>query len=485
MLDILIIKPNNQKEIYGELNTVNLTANEAPFWPAFLAGYFRNLDYSVAVLDAEVEQLTHEETAQKIKEINPVLAVVSVSGTNPSAPTMNMTGAGNIVRHLKQLAAEIKVIFHGLHPSALPQRTLSEEAADFVCQGEGFYTIGKLVEALKSDNNYSNVEGLWYKEENKTIFTLPAPLFKNLDELPRPAWDLLPMKKYRAHNWHCFDNINNRQPYGVIYASLGCPFNCSFCCINTMFGKPGIRYRSPQNVVDEIDFLVKTYGIRNIKIIDEMFAMNEKRVADLCDLIIERGYDLNMWAYARVNTVTPTMLSKMKRAGINWLGYGFESGNKRVLKAVNKKYDLNNVDKVVKMTYDAGIYIAANFIFGLPDDDLDSMQDTLDLALHINAEWANFYTAMAYPGSQLYELALKNKWPLPQTWDAYSQYSYNSLPLPSKYLSPGQILAFRDNAFHTYYENSCYLNKIKRIFGVKTAQHISKMTRHRLKRQHC
>jgi radical SAM superfamily enzyme YgiQ (UPF0313 family) len=208
------------------------------------------------------------------------------------------------------------------------------------------------------------------------------------------------------------------------------------------------------------------------------------RVVTLCDLIIERGYDLNMWAYARVNTVTPKMLTAMKQAGINWVAYGFESGSKRVLTGIHKGYDLDGVNEVIKATYDAGLYIGANFIFGLPDDDLDSMQDTLTMALHINAEWANFYCTMAYPGSELYEQAIKNGWELPQTWQAYSQYAYESFPLATKYLSPGEILSFRDYAFHTYFENPRYLNKIERLFGMDTVRHIKEMTKHKLKRKH-
>jgi radical SAM superfamily enzyme YgiQ (UPF0313 family) len=135
-----------------------------------------------------------------------------------------------------------------------------------------------------------------------------------------PAWDLFPLAKYRAHNWHCFDRIQARQPYAVIHTSLGCPFRCSFCCINSLFGKAGLRYRSPERVVEEIDYLVKNHNLRNIKIIDEMFVLKESHVVRLCDLIIERKYDLNIWAYARVNTVNERMLRKMKQAGIRWPG---------------------------------------------------------------------------------------------------------------------------------------------------------------------
>jgi anaerobic magnesium-protoporphyrin IX monomethyl ester cyclase len=299
-----------------------------------------------------------------------------------------------------------------------------------------------------------------------------------------PAWDLLSMKKYRAHNWHCFGNITAREPYGVIYTSLGCPFRCSFCCINTLFGKRGIRYRSPEIVVEEIDYLVNECNVRNIKILDEMFVLKESHVTRLCDLIIERGHDLNIWAYARVNTVNEKMLHKMKQAGINWVAYGFESGSDKVLEGVSKGYDLRMLEDVVKSTYDSGLYICANFIFGLPDDDLNSMQKTLDLALEINAEWANLYSAMAYPGSELYSQALNEGWPLPETWQGYSQYAYETLPIPTKYLRGQEVLRFRDHAFHVYYNNSKYLNKIAREFGSETAQHIRGMASHKLPRKY-
>jgi radical SAM superfamily enzyme YgiQ (UPF0313 family) len=166
------------------------------------------------------------------------------------------------------------------------------------------------------------------------------------------------------------------------------------------------------------------------------------------------------------------------------VAYGIESGSKRILQGVNKRYNLDSIKNVVKMTYDAGLYIGANFIFGLPDDDLDSMQDTLTLALEINAEWANFYSSMAYPGSMLYGDAVKNEWPLPETWQGYSQYSQDSLPLSTKYLTSGEVLAFRDYAFNAYFANPRYLDKINRLFGIEAVSHIQAMTKHELIRNH-
>lgn len=483
-IDILIIKPGSQIQLYGELSSVSLTDIEPPFWAALLAGYLRSLGYSVLIYDAEVEEWSYEKTAEKIKEVNPVLAMISVSGSNPSASTMNMTGAGKILRHLREIAPEIKTIMHGLHPSALPERTLSEEAVDFVCQGEGFYTLPALIDALKNKVENLSIAGLWFRQGEKIYYNLRAPLFPDLDKLPLPAWDLLPMRKYRAHNWHCLDNIHHRRPYGVIYTSLGCPFNCTFCCVHAIFGKPGIRYRSPRNVIAEIDYLVQNFGIRNIKINDELFGINESRIVEICDLIIERRYNLNIWAYARVDTITPPMLNKMKQAGINWVAYGFESGSKKVLKGIKKSYEADQVMDTVRKTYNEGINIIANFMFGLPDDNYTSMQETLCLALDINAEWGNFYTTMAYPGSKLYEYALKEGWRLPENWDGYSQYAYGTLPLPTKHLTAAEVLTYRDYAFTVYFRNPRYLHKISKSFGSVALRHVQEVTVHKLDRKY-
>jgi radical SAM superfamily enzyme YgiQ (UPF0313 family) len=191
-----------------------------------------------------------------------------------------------------------------------------------------------------------------------------------------------------------------------------------------------------------------------------------------------------MWAYARVNTVTEPMLAKMKEAGINWVAYGFESGSKRVLKDAVKAYSLQAVEEVVRMTRAQGMYTCANFIFGLPEDDFDSMHETLKLMLDINAEWANIYSAMAYPGSRLYESAIENRWPLPSSWQGYSQYAYETLPLPTRYLTSGQVLAFRDYAFATYYQNPRYLDMILKKFGPETANHLKEMAAIKLPRKY-
>jgi len=486
MSDVVLIKANNQKKLYQGLSE-DLSGIEPPLWIILLAAYLRDKGIAVSVVDAEAENLDAQETIKKVREINPRLASVVVSGTNPSASTTNMTGAGEFLKEFSKSVPEIPTAICGLHPSALPEQTTREEAVDFVMEGEGFTTHEELIKAFKegkSKKDELNIKGLWYKRGDDIVSNPRPENIQDLGTLPMPAWDLLPMEKYRAHNWHCFDHIDQRTPYAVVYTSLGCPYNCSFCCIHAIFGGVGIRFRPIDDIVEEIDYLVKKYGVKNIKILDEIFVLKPQRVDEFCEKVSALGHDLNFWVYGRIDTVKKDMVEKMKRAGINWLAYGIEAGSKKVRDGVSKgRFDQDKIKEVVKFTHEAGISIVANFIFGLPDDDFETMQETLDLAKELNCAYTNLYCTMAYPGSQLYSDAVAQKIPLPQSWSGYAQFSEGTLPLPTKHLTSGQVLRFRDNAFHEYHEDPKYLNMIGEKFGDQVVEHIKRMCSVRLKRK--
>lgn len=481
-IDIVFINPGDRKAVFQDLGK-DLTAIEPPFQIASYASFLRNQGFSVAIIDSNALNISPEETARKVKELNPLLSAVIVYGNQPSASTQNMTVSGRIITELKK-GTDSKIVIGGLHPSALPQRTLEEEDADFVIEGEEQIPLKELLESLKGDNDYAKVSGLWYIDNNQ-IKNNPKPkLIDDLDKyLPIAAWDLLPMEKYRAHNWHCFDDIEYRMPYGAIYTSLGCPYKCTFCCINAPFGGSSIRYRSPELVIEEIEFLNKKYGIKNIKIIDEMFVLDERHYMKIVDLLIEKDLDLNIWAYARVDTVHENTLSKMKQAGFNWLALGIESANEDVRDGASKKMRVKDIQGIVHKIQDAGIRVIGNYIFGLPDDTKESVQETLEMAKELNCEFANFYCAMAYPGSQLYSIAISSGWRLPDEWTGYSQHSYNIQPLPSKTLGAKEIVDFRDNAFHEYNENDKYLDMLEKKFGQEVKVHMQEITKTRLKRK--
>jgi radical SAM superfamily enzyme YgiQ (UPF0313 family) len=494
--DLVLVNPGSRARIYQSLGK-RLTAVENPIWAGLIATYARQKGLSVEIVDAEADELTPDQVAQQVRDLHATLVAVVVYGHQPSASTQNMTGASAIVTAIKQLQPDTRVLMLGGHVAALPERTLNEEACDFVARDEGLHAVVQLVEALRtsSGSDLSRVAGLVYRDNGRLAANPAAPLVTDLEgEMPSLAWDLLPMSKYRAHNWHCFGHLQ-RQPYAAIYTTLGCPYHCSFCCIQAPFkgGEKVIglkesvnsyRFWSPTHVVDEIDKLVRTYGVRNIKFADEMFVLNQRHVLGICDLLIERDYGLNIWAYARIDTVKAGMLEKLKRAGFTWLALGIEAADERVLTDVDKRYRLEDTYDTVRRVKSAGINVIGNYIFGLPEDTAETMQATLDLALDLNCEFANFYSAMAYPGSPLYDQAVRLGWRLPESWSGYSQHSVDTLPLPTKHLSAAEVLSFRDRAFQTYFSHQPYLEMVERRFGADTVAHVREMTSHQITRRH-
>ena len=397
-----------------------------------------------------------------------------IYGQQPSASTQCMPGGKKTCIKLNSLSSNsIKTIVVGTHASALPKKTLEEEPYNFVCQGEGPITIIKLIENIKSNKTkLEDIPGLWYLDKDKNIKSNKrSSMFENLDQdLNGQAWKLLDMSKYKAHNWHTFGRLETRNKYASLQTSLGCPFKCTFCCINAPFERNTIRFWSPKYIINQIKILVEEYGIFNIKIPDEMFVLNPKQVTGICDEIISKGYGdkLNFWAYARIDTLEDNeMLKKMIKSGFRWLALGIESSSKHVRDGVVKgRFNNHDIEGVVKKVRDMGFYVGANYIFGLPDDNLDSMKETLDLSLRINAEWSNFYSGMAYPGSQLYPMAKNKGWILPDDkqgpgWIGYSQHAYDTLPLRTESIKGSQVLDFTQpfsklENLEDYYVNDKY-----------------------------
>ncbi len=485
-LDVLLVNPGSRAAVYQQLGD-RYSAIEPPSLAGLFATYLRQRGLSVEIVDAPAHNLSPAGVAETIRDnFEPALIVMVVYGFQPSASTQNMTAAGETCAAIKALRGDFRIMMTGTHPAALPERTLLEEKIDFVCDREGPETILLTTQALKArSTDFSKIPSLWYRDGKAIRSNPPSELMDDLDgEMPGVAWDLLPMKQYRAHNWHCFEHIHEREPYVSMHTSLGCPYKCTFCCINAPFGKPSYRLWSPDSVIREIDLLVNQYGVKNIKFVDEMFVLNRNHVLGICDRILSRGYDLNIWAYARVDTVKDEFLDKLARAGFRWLALGIESGSKHVRDGVEKgRFGSTEILKVVRKIQDAGINVIGNYIFGLPDDTHASMQETLDLALEANCEFANFYCAMAYPGSKLYSLAVEKRWQLPESWIGYSQHSYESLPLRTDTLSSAQVLKFRDDAFHRYFTDAGYLGMAQRRFGEDVVAHLRDMTKIRLRRK--
>ena len=492
-LDILFVHPNAAGKIYQDLSK-DYSAIEPPIWAGMLAAHCLKKGFSADILDCEALGLDDASAAAQIASRHPRVACFVVYGQQPSASSQNMEGAVSLAEALKKISPATTVLFVGGHVAALPREVMDRHSfIDMVCQNEGVYTISQLL-ATNLKDKLENVNGLGFRSGGSVVLNPPSPIVEKKDlpeQMPGVAWDLLPMDRYRTALWHALPNNAVRQPFAALYTSLGCPMKCSFCMINIINrqeneysdGSAVFRYWDPEFIIKEFDYFADK-GIKNIKIADELFVLNPNHFMKLCQLIIDRGYDFNIWCYSRIDTVKEPYLETLKKAGVNFLALGIESGKTEVRKDVTKgKFEDVNIRDIVKKIRDHGINVAANYIFGLPEDDMASMQMTLDLALELNTEMANFYSAMAYPGSPLYGIAKKEGWKLPDTYAGYSQHSYHTQPLPTKHLTAEQVLAFRDKAWMTYHTNPKFLDLLKEKFGQAAADETLKSTKIKLKRK--
>ena len=500
-LDILFIHPNASKKIYQDLSS-NHSAIEPPIWAPMLANHCRKKNLKVEILDCEVEKLDYISSANEIESRKPRIACFVVYGQQPSASSQNMEGAVAKSQELKKINSGIKTLFVGGHVSALPKETLkNEKSIDFIALNEGVYAISNLlkVEDLNNEKYLKKVKGIGFKDEENKIIINEAEIIvpkRSLEvDLPGMAWDLLPpIKNYRTAGWHSWSNNSEKQPFAALYTSLGCPYTCSFCMINIINRTDNsdnissqdsniFRWWSPEFIIKQFDFFAEQ-GVKNVKIADELFVLNPNHFMKICDMIIERKYNFNIWAYSRIDTCKPQYLDKLKSAGVNWLGLGIENPSSVIRKEVHKDAFKNvKIIDIINSMRGAGINVAANYIFGLPEETQESLEFTYKFAEETNTEMVNFYSAMAYPGSPLYLESKKNNITLPSNYSGYSQHSYDTQNLPSKYLSAAEILSFRDKSWDKYHTNPRYLKLLEKKFGMNAVNNLKETTKIKLKRK--
>ena len=500
MSKVCFVIPSSAKKAYQDL-AKTYSAIEPPTWALLLAQAVRNKGHDPVILDFDAEPTTDENAAEKIADTKPKLVIFVLYGQNPNSGTTMMIGASSLAKQLRTSHPNLKIGFIGSHASALPHEVIQYDYVDFAFINEGVYALFDLLDSdLKTD--LDKIPGIWYKEYGLPRPSAPGRIVQTPDMdliMPGYAWDLLPkdkylLDKYRAHYWHTNFLEEGRTPFAAIYTSLGCSFGCNFCMINIVnrvsyaqdtvsSDSRGMRFWSPELMLKELEYLYEN-GIRTVRLTDEMFFLNKKYYVPILEGIIQRGMKFNFWAYARVDSVRKDQLELFKNAGVNWLALGIEAGNPQVRLEIDKgRFKQVDIREVVQQIKDADINVLGNYMFGFPEDTIETMQETLDLALELNCEHANFYAAMALPGSTLYLEAKKNNWELPQTFDEFAFLSYDCKPLRTKSLSGAEVLRFRDEAWRKYFTHKPFLELVENKFGIQSRQNVEEMSKINLKRK--
>lgn len=479
VLDVLFVIPAALSQVYQALSKDH--AIEPPAKARFVASYLLRRGCGVDLIDAAITDCTPETMAEEARLRNPKLVVMPVYGFNPSSSTHTMPAARAFAQAIKDACPRIPIMMMGTHPAALPERTLREEPIDFVCSGEGPITVHELLQAIDAggaESDFDKVRSLWrLKSDGSVSCGFAAPLIDlNEEPVSHEAWRLMDPRKYRAHDWHTFyRHLDERGPYANPYSREGCPFSCGFCNIQAPFRdgesllpskKNSFRDFRPELFVKELVFLVEEFGVKYVKIPDEMFGAGEHPLR-MAELIAERfGDALNFWCYYRVDTCQPKHVDLLRKAGFRWLGLGIESANSTVRSGQDKGFKDERIYDVVGRLHGAGIEVGANYIFGLSGDTPDSLRQTRDLAWELNTAFANFYCNQALPGSPQYRDAVAVGYPLPARiggpgWIGHSQYAKESEPcFMGAGLNPADILRFRDETHCAYYGRPEYVSRL-------------------------
>ena len=350
--------------------------------------------------------LKNEEIADRIRRLSPDIVGISIPFSGWSEPAFDVAST------VKGIDNDIVTVMDGQHPSVRPLECLKDPNVDFIVIGEKEHTMSELVEAHEKGNtqNLKDIKGLAFKEGQETIVTPPRPLIQNLDSLPFPARHLLPMQEY-------FDAVKNRPIRGVIHkpwvsmiTSRGCPYNCVFCSMHIVMGKQW-RGRSPENVVDEIEQLVDTYNIQQIDFWDDNMMLDKKRGEAICDLIIERGLNIEWYTPngVRADTLDERLLTKMRASGCKKIRIAPESGVQRVVdQIIEKNQDLKAVENAIILSRKLGIKVGCFFVIGLIGETKEDMEQTIKYAYKLKQLGADiFHFCIATPlyGTRLYEQA--------------------------------------------------------------------------------
>lgn len=373
----------------------------------YLAAIAKKNNCSIRVLDAHAENVKAKDAAKKILDCKPL--IVGITSSTPQAYE-----ALEIARNVKKADKSIKIIFGGSHPSVLPQEVLSSGVVDIVVRGEGNIIFDNLLKAIGSGNDLNKVKGISWTKNDQIIHNQDEELIEDLNKLDFPNWDDFNLKLYSPPT-------KKFNPYLPLMTTWGCPYSCIYC----FQAQKKFRKRSAKNVVDEIEYLINHYHIKEIELIDDNFTLDLDHAFSVCDEIISRGVKIawNLPGGIRVDAASRELLKRFKEAGCYALSFGVESGSQKVLDTIHKKIKLDQVRKVIATAKKERLRIIAFIIFGLPNETRDDMAETIRFVKNLNTDFAQFQIAMPYPGTQLYDILKKENRLLTEDWSLYDRYA--------------------------------------------------------------
>jgi anaerobic magnesium-protoporphyrin IX monomethyl ester cyclase len=439
-IKILLLNPPYRKG--RGFNREGRCTQEASFWTtpwppyslASIAAVLREDGHLVEVVDCP---------ARKVR--TPGLGAIAARGAfDLVIAAVSTETIESDMRELAGLKAERdpRIAVFGVHPTVRPQDAIgpAPSGADFVILHEPEETARELAAALDAHGPVEAVRGIAYRDARtgSAALTAPRPYIADLDSLPFPAWDLVDLDRYRLP-------VLGRR-FVIVNTVRGCPFRCSFCTAQAYYGTAG-RARSVPSLIAELRHVIATVGVRDIFFWGDTFTLLKDQVRDLCRAIIAGSLSVRWVANSRVDAVDPETLALMKRAGCWLLSFGIESGDEDILRACGKAVSLDRTVQAVRETRRAGILSAGHFVFGLPGETVSSARRTVRFARRLGLDFANFYTAVPYPGSRLYDEALASGWIRETPWARFNQNEF-TMDLPT--VDRARLAAVRRRAKRTF-----------------------------------
>lgn len=388
MKPIVLVSPC-PKDVSG----INRATVSQPLGLASIAAALRDKGFMCHIIDANILNLDNDRVLRHVRKLGPAIVGISINVVTARAGL-------NLARQIKENHKEILVVLGGPQANICIEENLRFSKADAVVTGEGELTMLEIAQRHYSqpkDNLFQGLNGVVYTTAGGIVVNPPRERILNLDSLPYPAYDLLPgMGLYLTRA--------RRKPAVSVITSRGCPYQCIYCNKN-IFGSR-MTALSAGRVVGLFEMLVKKYGVRQIDIYDDNFTLDRKRAAEIFDLIAERKWGLliNMQTGVRADSMDAELVGKMKKAGVFKIGFGVESGSPEILKTAKKELDLSRVLEAKRLAQKSGIMTYGFFILGLPGENAQTLQQTIDFAKRMDPVVANFCIAMPFAGTELYEM---------------------------------------------------------------------------------